>query len=490
MGQVERRATTAGRAALRPGRLLAAALAGTLLACSPAPARDLDAIEASGRLVALFPYDSTTYFLYRGEPMGYEYELLRRFAADRELDLEVVPVEERGRLLARLRAGEGDVAGGRLLPELLEADDVAWSEGLYGTRLAVVQRAVAGGAPEEMLAARRIESPDDLAGRTVHAPSGSATFERLLEVADEISGDVEIVEVGPQVSAETLIRRVSRGELELTASQRNLAQLKKSYFRNILVRPARGPEREVAFAVSEGARALHAALDAWLLDPENEPLLEELYYKYFVDRRGYRERVASSYLTSTTGRLSRFDELIRREAERLGWDWRLMASMVYQESRFDPGARSWAGAEGLLQLMPATAEAYGVEEPSDPAQSLRGGTELLAWLDDYWADEIPEPDERLLFVLASFNVGQGHVADARRLARAEGDDPDRWEDVAGWLIQKSRRVVYSRPEVRYGFCRGLEPVTYVARVMERYAHYRHFVPAEPEAASEPAAEAG
>ncbi|HKJ23228.1 MAG TPA: transglycosylase SLT domain-containing protein [Myxococcota bacterium] len=478
--------SAAARARTRPV-LAAVGIAGALLACS-GEARDLPAIEASGRLVALLPYNSTTYFLYRGEPMGYEYELLRHFAGDRELVLDVVPVEEPAQLLDRLRRGEADVAGGRLLPELQKARGVAWSEGLYGTRLAVVQRAVARDEADEVLSARRVESPQDLAGRTVHAPSGSAAVERLLEIADEISGDVEIVEVAPDVSAETLIRRVSRGEVELTATQRNLARLKKSYFRNILVRPALGPEREVAWAVPAGATALRSALDAWIADPENEALREDLYYKYFVDRRGYRERVESSYLTSTTGRLSRFDELIRQEAERLGWDWRLLASMVFQESRFDPDARSWAGAKGLLQLMPATARAYDVEDPTDPAQSLRGGVSLLAWLDGYWADEIADPDERLLFVLASFNVGQGHVADARRLAEAEGDDPDRWEDVAGWLIQKSRRKVYARPEVHHGFCRGIEPVTYVARVLERYAHYRHFVSDRPEPA--PAAEAG
>ena len=448
--------------------------------------RDLPAIEAAGRLVALLPYNSTTYFLYRGAPMGYEYELLRAFAKSRDLALEVALVREPAGILGRLRAGDGDLAAARLLPAFHEARGVTFTEGLYRTRLAVVQRedgpvTDTDASEETELPLRRVGSAEDLAGRTVHVAEGSPALERLVEIQDEIDGDFTVVEVGDAVSAEALIRRVSRGQIELTATQRNLARLKTSWFTNLAVRPSLGPSRQVAWAVPDGTPALRAALDAWITDPSNEGLFEELYYKYFVDRRGYRERVTSEYLTSETGRLSRFDGLIRRHARVLDWDWRLLASQVYQESRFRPRARSWAGAAGLLQLMPAVARAYDVEDPFDPAQSLRGGVELLQWLEDYWADEIPDPEQRIRFVLASYNVGQGHVQDARRLAAKHGDDDTRWEDVAGWLIQKSKRAVYTDPVVRHGFCRGLEPVTYVARVLERYAHYRHFVPAEPEA---------
>lgn len=445
--------------------------------------RDLAAIEADGRLVALLPYNSTTYFLYRGAAMGYEYELLRAFAEDRGLALEVEPVREPARILDRLRRGDGDVAAARLLPAFRDARGVVFTEGLYRTRLALVQRDAAG-TDEAELPARRVGTPEDLAGHTIHVAEGSSALARLVEIQDEIDGDFTVVEVGGGVSAEALIRRVSRGEIELTAAQRNLARLKTSWFTNLAVRPSLGPSRQVAWAVPEGAPALRQALDAWIADASNEGLFEELYYTYFVDRRGYRERVRSAYLTSETGRLSPYDLLIHRHARALGWDWRLLASMVYQESRFRPRARSWAGAAGLLQLMPAVARAYDVEDPFDPAQSLRGGVELLEWLEDYWADEIPDPQERLRFVLASYNVGQGHVQDARRLAAKHGDDDTRWEDVAGWLIQKAKRAVYTDPVVRHGFCRGLEPVTYVARVLERYAHYRHFVPAAPDASEE------
>jgi membrane-bound lytic murein transglycosylase F len=189
--------------------------------------------------------------------------------------------------------------------------------------------------------------------------------------------------------------------------------------------------------------------------------------------------VESRYLTGETRVLSDFDEILRAAATSIGWDWRLLASQAYQESRFDPGARSWAGAQGLLQLMPATAQELEVSDPWDPHQNAMGAVRYLQWLArTYWEEEIDDPAERLKFILASYNAGAGHVMDARRLAEAEGDDPDVWADVAYWLLQKSQAAVYNRPEVRHGFCRGLEPVQYVARILDRFDHYRQFVPVD------------
>jgi membrane-bound lytic murein transglycosylase F len=194
-----------------------------------------------------------------------------------------------------------------------------------------------------------------------------------------------------------------------------------------------------------------------------------------VDRQGFRERVESEYLTSETGRLSEFDDLFRQHAPAIGWDWRLLASLAYQESRFDPRARSWAGAQGILQIMPATARDIGLGDPWDPEQNVAGGVRYLDWVTDRWREIILDEDQRRRFVLASYNVGFGHVHDARRLAEKHGADPDDWNDVAYWLLQKSKPEVFRDPVVRYGYARGLEPVLYVALILERFEHYLEFV---------------
>ena len=135
---------------------------------------------------------------------------------------------------------------------------------------------------------------------------------------------------------------------------------------------------------------------------------------------------------------------------------------------------------GLLQLMPATARDLGVADPYDPEENVDGAVRYLLWLEEtYWEEEILDPQERLKFVLASYNAGAGHIMDAQRLAEKYGDDPRVWEDVAFWLLRLSEAEWYQDPIVRHGYCRGLEPVEYVARILARFDHYRQFVPAAP-----------
>jgi membrane-bound lytic murein transglycosylase F len=453
----------------------------------PAPVeRDLPDLEEAGALTMVTMTNSTSYLIYRGEVMGYEYELLRAFCDEHGLDLEVRVAEQRTELLRLLNRGEGDVVAARLTATGELAARTALTPPLYETEPVVVQReasAAGSGMPaaaKRLLAdneleveARLVERPAQLAGREVHVPRAAGYVERLVEVADEISGEIEIIELS--ASHEALIRRVADGEITLAASPANLARLKESYFTNIVVEPTLGEPLPVVWAVRSNASALHRELSDWVREQRGGRLFSDMYYRYFVDRRGYRERIASDYLTTETARLSEFDDLFRRYARELGWDWRLLASVAYQESRFRPSARSWAGAQGLFQLMPRTARRFGVRDRSDPDQSAAGAVKFLAWLEEYWADKIPDGDERIRFVLASYNVGQGHVQDARRLTRKYGGDPNRWDDVSYWLMQKSKRKYYTDPVVHYGFARGLEPVTYVDRTLDRLAHYRDFV---------------
>jgi membrane-bound lytic murein transglycosylase F len=460
---------------------------------APTAERDFDLIAEGDTLVLLTTFNSTSYFIYRGEPMGYEYELARAFAEEHDLHLRVEVVRERERVFDQLRAGEGDLAGARLLPALEGERDVAFSSALYETEPVLVQRT---DEPEEMelpgvadtiiemgdpeaapsaadLRVRRVSRPEQLGDQTVHLARASDYRPVLIELSDEITGDIEVVEIDTVRADEAVIRQIATGDVDFTVTQEELAELKEEYFDNVTVRPVVGPTHSVAFAVRENAPILLRELNSWL--EANADLRQALYQKYFIDRAGYRQRVESEYLTSETGRLSDYDDLLRRYSREIGWDWRLLASLAFQESRFDRNARSWAGAQGLLQLMPATAAEHGVTNLTDPEQNVIGGTRFLAWLMNYWEDEIEDEDERRKFILASYNTGAGHVGDARRLAEAHGDNPDVWEDVAFWLLKKSERRYYTHPVVQFGFSRGYEPVAYVRVILDRYDHYQEFV---------------
>lgn len=472
--------------------------------------RDLAGISDIDTLDVLLTTNSTGYFLYRGTPKGFEYELLRAFAQEHDLVFNPTLVSNRDSIFYRLNRGDGDVAAARLVPNAYDSAHVAFSRPLYETRPAVVQRErpledsrlpdtvdtllskdpprtldsvqqIAESVPPESIEARLITRPEGLAGETIFFPTNPAYEERLVELSEEVTGDIHVVELSGEVSAEALIRRVAEGEVGLTISHENVARLRESYYTNIAVVPTVDPEHEVAWAVRQNAPELLEALNAFI---ENNPgMRQNLYDTYFRDRQGYQERIADEYLTSETGRLSEYDGIIQQYADTIGWDWRLLAAQTYQESKFQPRARSWAGAMGLLQLMPPTARQFGVGDPYDPQDNVAGATRFLTWLENYWDEEIADSTERRKFILASYNTGHGHVEDARRLAQKNGDDTEVWDEVAYWLLQKSKRKYYTDPVVKYGFARGLEPVTYVSRILDRYENYRQFVTETGEAAT-------
>jgi membrane-bound lytic murein transglycosylase F len=470
----------------------------TNLPVTPPISRDLAQIRERGSLTVLAPYNSTTYFIYQGEPLGYEYELLRAFAKDIGVPIKMVVVADPKSLFALLNSGDGDLAAGRLMPPnepttaLQDQTPVAFTRALYLTEPALVQQqqgpseagegaekalepGPADPLPEVDIEARLITQPFQLAGRTVNLPEKSEYKRTLVELSDDISGDIHVVEMGGKIQDESLAQKVARGEVQFTVMQRNLADLKEAEFKNLKVRPILGQSHSVSWAVRKNSPELMKELNRWIEEKKNGPLFNSLYQKYFIDRRRYLERVQSEYLTSTTGKLSEFDPLIKQYAGELNWDWRLLASQAFQESRFRPAARSWAGATGLLQLMPATAREFGVTNALDPSDNVQGAVRFIKWLQRYWEKRIPDEGERLKFVLASYNTGAGHVEDAQRLTEKYGGDPKKWDDVSYWLLQKSTQQYSSDPVVKFGFCRGLEPVNYVTNILERFDHYKQFV---------------
>ena len=462
--------------------------------------RDLAQIRERGYLVVLAPYNSTTYFIYQGEPLGYEYELLQAFAKDLGVSLKMVVVTDPKSLFPLLNDGEGDIAAARLIPPVvpttaLNQSPVSFTRALYRTEPVLVQQdeppSAAGSGtqkalepgpadplPEIDIQARLVTRAAQLAGRTVTLPQESAYRRTLIELSDEISGDIHVVEMGEKIQDETLAQKVARGEVQFTVMQKNLADLKEAEFKNLKVRPVLGQTHGVSWALRKNSPELMKELNQWIEEKKNGPLFDSFYKKYFIDRRRYLERVTSEYLTSTTGKLSEYDPLIKQYAGELGWDWRLLASQAFQESRFKPAARSWAGATGLLQLMPATARQFGVHDALDPADNVQGAVKFLKWLQQYWARRVADENERLKFILASYNCGAGHVEDAQRLTEKYGGNAQVWEDVSYWLLQKSTQQYSGDAVVKFGFCRGIEPVNYVTHILDRFDHYKQFVVAQ------------
>jgi len=436
---------------------------------------NLELIHQKGILRVVTEFNSISYFIYRGQPMGFQYEMLQELANYMDLQLEVNVCNDLDQNFLNLEEGNVDLIAMNLTVTSERKKKVDFTVPLLQTRQVLVQR-----KPQrwedmnhKQLESSLIRNQLDLTNKTVFVQSGSVYALRLSSLSNEIGGGIEIREV--QLESEQLVQRVAMGEIDYAICDENVGLVNQLYFPQLDVGTAISFPQNVAWAVHPQSDSLKAEIDSWLSNCRKTSKYAILYNKYFKNRHSFRS-IHSEYYTLGSGKISSFDEIIKRESERIGWDWRLMASMIYQESRFNPEAESWAGAYGLMQLMPNTAKNYGITRNSPPSAHIRAGANFIKWLDDRFIDEIDNQDERIKFVLASYNIGYGHIQDARRLAERYEDDPNVWHgSVEEWLLKKADPKYYTDPVVKYGYARGIETFNFVKEVIGRYEDYKNIV---------------
>lgn len=431
--------------------------------------RDLDQIKESRTLNVVTLYGANTYFLYRGRPMGLEYELATAFARHLGVKLEIILTRDTDNVIHMLNSGRGDLVAAGTVVTRKRARRVFFTEHLYTTRQVLVQNKIV----ETGLHGRPVRNPVDLIGKRVHVREGSHHAERLKNLAAEIGGQIDIVEVDdPEIITEDLIRSVAEKEIRFTVAEDNVARMNSTYLSNLDVSTEISFPQRVAWITRETSPELTNEANLWIQKMKKSGYLQKLYRKYYYTRKNFR---STEYHSLGGGRISRYDRLIRKHAAVINWDWRLLASLIYQESRFNPRARSWAGAGGLMQLMPATARQLGVGNVYRPESNISGGVRFLRYLKKKW-QHIEDEEERLKFVLASYNAGPGHVEDARRLAAEYGRNPDLWDrNTAYFMIKLTDPRYYNDPVVKHGYCRGDEPYHYVKEIIERYTLYRKMI---------------
>lgn len=264
-----------------------------------------------------------------------------------------------------------------------------------------------------------------------------------------------------------MVRRLEAGDADLIAFP-----LPKTVGKGKLLFCGAGVDSlNVQWAVSRHNVGLADSLNAWFrpslfADVEREE-------RYVFSSKSVKRHVYAPFLDRGRGVISKYDHLFKRYAPAAGCDWRLIAAQCYQESCFDPKARSWAGACGLMQIMPATAEHLGLpwSDVYNPEQNVSAAARYLRELSGMFTD-VAGREDRMLFVLASYNGGYHHVKDARSLARKNGKNPDRWRDVAPYVLALERPEFYNDPVVKNGYMRGSETVGYVDGIRQRYAQYR------------------
>lgn len=429
------------------------------------------------KLRALVVYSSTSYFLYRGKTMGFEYELLERLADNLNLELEIVISESTGELIPDLLAGKGDLIAHALIITPDRSEYVAFTEPVSEVKQVLVQRKPEGWRQmsEDELTQRLTTDYRELIGDSITVSRGTAIEGLLKAFNDSIGGGIHTKVLDDAVSSAELIEMVNDGSVKYTVAHGDIASINASWLPEVDVSVVAGKEHQRAWAVRKEDTALLRKLNTAVLGSRNSLTYNVIYNKYFKNTKYFETRVNSPLYSLKNNAISEFDTTIREHADRIGWDWRLIASLIYQESRFNPEAESWAGAAGLMQLMPRTAEAMGVTNSLDPQDNIKGGCTLLERLYKRFS-HIKDHEERMKFVLAAYNCGIGHVFDAQRLADAEGRDRNKWEGhIDEMLLQLSDPEHYNRKMVRYGYVRGRETVKYVTEILQRFDHYQNTI---------------
>lgn len=437
----------------------------------------LEMIQQSGKLTALVDYNSTNYFIYRGQPMGYQFELLKAFTEHLGVKLEVVTNNNLEESFRRLQDGEVDVIATGLTITNERSQIIDFTDPLDQTVQVLVQRKPENWRKLETndeIESRLIRNPLQLAGKTIVIQKTSSFKERLENLSNEIGQPINIVEDGNR-EVEQLITAVAMGEIDYTISDEHIALVNQHFHPDIDVGTAISFPQNIAWGIRLRDDDFKQALNNWLNEFKNTLTARLLYNKYFKNPSTVNY-ARSEYHTIGGGKISKYDEIIKDISAKYGMDWKLLSSIVYQESGFKTQVESWRGASGLMQLMPETAEMFGIDSLSTPSEQIEAGVKYMHWLNTQFKDVVTDSIEREKFVLAAYNVGLGHIWDARRLAEKYDRDPNIWtNNVDTFLLQKSNPVYYRDSVVRYGYCRGSEPYNFVVEILDRYNHYSNLI---------------
>lgn len=416
-------------------------------------------------------YSPTSYFTYRDEEMGYDYSLIKQFTDDKGIVLDLKVAPSMSKMIEMLDSGTVDV----LAYEIPITAEFKKSVLAAGPESATTQVLV---QPKRNSPDSLITDVTQLIGKDIYVEKNSKYQYRLENLNEELGGGINIHTVDRDtLITEDLIGMVSAGQIPLTVVDSDIAQINKTYYRDLDITLALSFPQRQAWGVSPTKAWLGDSINNWLNTDETRQARANLLKRYFE-----LSKTDDTYpkIDFSSGRISKYDELFKKYAKEIGWDWRLLAAQGYTESHFNPNATSWAGARGIMQLMPGTARSFGLSQSriTDPEANIATAVKLIGQLDNVLKDKIPDPEERKKFIIAAYNSGHAHIYDAIALAKKTGKNPAKWEgNVQQALMLKSNPRYFNDPVVKYGYFRGRQTTAYVREVYKFYERAKREVPA-------------
>ncbi len=408
-------------------------------------------ILAQGKLTVITHNSAHGYYIYREQPMGVEYDLAREFADYLQVELEVITPGWND-MFAALEQKQGDLIAASLTNTPNRSAELQFSTSYMCVQQQIVVRK----------GNHSIQCMEDLDGKTVHVRKNTSYHAQLVQLQERGIGlKLHLYDNSP---TEEFLRRIHDGEIDITVADSNIIALNQRYYPGIRTAIPLTEEQGLGWAVRPEDPLLLKRINAFFRKIEKDNTYNRIYRRYYsgtdmfdyFDIMKFHERIDS--------RLPAYKDFIVRESERYGFDWRLIAAMIYQESHFNPRAKSFAGAHGLMQLTARTAESLDVTDRFHPENNIIAGIGYLHWLYGLF-DHIPAAD-RMKFALAGYNIGYGHIQDALKIARKKGLPPDRWISLKKVLPLLRDREYFA--DTRYGYARGTEPIRYVEQIQMYY----------------------
>jgi membrane-bound lytic murein transglycosylase F len=424
---------------------------------------DLEAIMQKDTLTVLTENGAISFYEYKDKYLGFEYEILDSFARHLGVHLKLIEIANPDDFVSYLNSRKGDLIACNKPIHMEDKKLHAFSIPYNHSFEVLVQR-----VSEDSV----IRDISKLKDKNIYIRNKSSFLKRILHLEDEIGENIHVKSIPGYPVTEDLIEMVSRGEIDFTISMENTARIEQACHPNIDISTLLSVRQNIAFGLRKSDVKLKEKLDYFLeeyLESDAYKLLRKKYFDYMKETNFHIEDIDST--TNLNIELSEYDELFKASALKRNWDWRFLASIAYQESRYDPNARGFGGAYGMMQFMPNTGPSFNVFPDSPPAIQIDAGMRYIDQLFNQW-DRIESREQRLKFTLASYNAGKGHIDDAVRLAEKLGYNPLVWDDNVELMIKNlSIPEYYRNKPVKYGAYRG-PAKNYVKSIYSRYMSWK------------------
>ncbi|MDR2009026.1 MAG: transglycosylase SLT domain-containing protein [Bacteroidales bacterium] len=432
------------------------------------PIRDFTEITDTKDLNVVISSNFIDYFVYNGRPMGFYLEILSEFANDYGLNLNLFEESDHINALNLINDNKCDIFAADIVLPVKTRSKFDLTVPLRTTKQVLVQRKPDGYIymSQQQIKDSLIRNYSGLSYKTIYAKKNGNNFfilnKYLLTKIDSLS-------------TEDIIKNVSNKVFDYAICDYNFAKIFNSYYPNIDIELPLSFRQNVCWVVRKNSTDLRDTLDSWLTNFKKTKKYSDLERKYITNNR-ILLNINSEYYSGNEGKISKYDELLKKYSAKLGWDWRLLSSLVFEESRFDPKAESWAGALGLMQLMPFTYESFSNDTTWQIESQISAGVKYIEYLYNLLPEEANDSVSRTKMVLAGYNIGFGHVEDAINLARKYNKNPGSWEDISYFLTNLSKQKYYSDTVVKFGYFPGIYAVDFANSIYNRFLHYKNVIP--------------